>query len=267
LPAKPNFDVDCQSVADILECRPVDETKAAVSNFIAATDEVRSEHNGMLVWDFCRRLTDALTAFAESCATVPHGSARNATIIPPERAPILMLAMSVPLGGTPMQTIGGLKKFIARCDEFSAPIEDAIAPSEIEAVLECAERNFKIVSLIAPQTPLHILRMNNSHILHNSECGVPTNPEHAAVILALHPREASVYDRVFIFAHELGHALHLSLTHDVNTLPDKFDDFNGALGIAPESADHKPEMFADAVAYALLGDDCLREHLPIEFRK
>lgn len=109
--------------------------------------------------------------------------------------------------------------------------------------------------------------MNNSHIVHNSECGVPSNPEHEAVIFVFHPRDVSVYNRVFIFAHELGHALHLSLTHDIDTLPDKFDDFNSALGITPADVSHKPEMFADAVAYALLGDECLQEHLPKEFHK
>ena len=241
--------------------------KAAVSAFIAATEKVSGERNGKTVRDLCEALTDALTRWKAIYKTAPFDSPRNVLIAPPQHAPTLMLSMSVPLGGTPELILSGLKKFLDRCDEFTAPIEDAITRDEIEAVLESAERKFKIISLIAPQAPLCILRMNNSHIVHNSECGVPSNPKDEAVIFVFHPREVDPFNRVFIFAHELGHALHLSLTRDINILPDKFDDFNGALGITPTSTDHKPEMLADAVAYALLSDECLQEYLPKAFSK
>jgi hypothetical protein len=239
---------------------------AAVSKFITAVDEAREENN-KTVRSLCKSLTDSLAHWLAVYKTPPFDSPRNEVIVSSKHALTLMLSMSIPLGGTPELIIESLKKFLSRCNEFIAPIEDAITSEEIETVLEAAERNFKITSLIAPQAPLLIIRMNNSHIIHNSECGVPTNPESEAVIFLFHPREVDVYNRVFIFAHELGHALHLALTHDIKTLPDKFDDFNGALGITPTSADHKPEMFADAVAYAVLGDDNLQTFLPKEFHK
>ena len=267
MPIKSDFEVDCQSVTNILGRQSIDEIKTSVSAFIAATDKIRSERNGKTVRDLCKALTDSLANWLAIYKTPSLDSLLNAVIVPPEHALTIMLSMSVPLGGTSENVINGLKKFIARCDEFTAPIKDAITPDEIETVLETAERKYKIITLIAPKAPLCILQMNNSHVVHNSECGVPTNPENEAVLFVFHPREVDVYGRVFIFAHELGHALHLSLTHDINVLPDKFDDFNGALGITPTSADHKPEMFADVVAYALLGDECLQEHLPKDFRK
>ena len=61
--------------------------------------------------------------------------------------------------------------------------------------------------------------------------------------------------------------LHFALTRDVGILPDKFDDFNGALGVVPPSPELKPEMFADVTAFALLGDERLVGHLPKGFDK
>ena len=264
---KSNSEIDYQLIGNIIGCQTVDEMKAAVSSFIAAVDKINGERDGKVIRASCKKLTDALANWLAIYKTSSFDSSRNVRIAPPQHALTLMLSMSVPLGGTPELVISGLKKFLARCDEFTAPIEEAITPDEIEAVLESAERKFKILSLIAPQAPLCILRMNNSHVIHNSECGVPTNPNNEAVLLVFHPRESDPFNCVFIFVHELGHALHLSLTHDINILPDKFDDFNGALGITPTSADHKPEMFADAVAYALLGDERLQEYLPKSFSK
>jgi hypothetical protein len=260
-----NTDIEYQAIHNILGCQTAEEIKTAVSAFIAEADKARAERGGKAVRGLCKRLTDTLANWLAIYKTPAFDSPLNVRVVPPVHALALMLSMNVPLGGTQELIIGGLKRFLDRCDEFTAPIEDAVTPDEIEAVLEAAERSFKIISLIAPKAPLCILRMNNSHIIHNSECGVPSNPEHEAVILVFHPREVSVHDRVFIFAHELGHALHLALTHDVNVLPDKFDDFNAALGVTPTSASHKPEMFADAAAYAILGDERLREHLPKEF--
>lgn len=130
-----------------MACKTVEELKAAVLKFIAMTDEVHDEYNGMLVWDLCHHLTDALKALSELYAAAPHSSEQNAIIIPHENAPIMMLSMSIPLSGNPKQTINGLKKIIARCDEFSSPIENAVTPDEIEAVLDAAEKNSKSSAL------------------------------------------------------------------------------------------------------------------------
>jgi hypothetical protein len=67
---------------------------------------------------------------------------------------------------------------------------------------------------------------------------------------------------VFIFAHEVGHALHLGLTGDVNRIPERFDAFNESLGIKGMPLHDKQESFADAAAIAILNSDGLREHLP-----
>jgi len=260
---KPNYENAYQSVADILACQTVEEIKAAVLKFIAVAEEAINEHNGVFVADLYRHLIDVLRAWLEPYMTAPRDSARNFVIIPPENAPIMLLIMSITEGVTSEQAISDLKRFITRCDEFSAPIEDAITPDEIETVLEVAERKYKIISLIASHEPLRILQINNSHIGSNAACAVPANPERAAVILLYHPYVVTAYDPVFNFAHELGHALHLAMTHDFNILPEKFDDFNDALDATPESVDQYPEMFADVVAYALISDDCLIEHCPI----
>jgi len=71
---------------------------------------------------------------------------------------------------------------------------------------------------------------------------------------------------VFIFAHELGHALHFALTGDIDVLPDSYDRFNDMLKIGMGSVGEKREGFADAVAYAIIGSG-LQTHLPAEFHK
>jgi hypothetical protein len=262
---KHKYDIDTERVADIFKCRSITDIKTAVQNFLVAVKKVSDVENGMFVWLLCQELERTFSEWAKPYELPEKGVELNTIVVSPEHAPIMMLSMTIPFGDTPTNILKGLEVFIARCEEFSTPIEAAITSDEIDLVLKVADEKFKIISLIAPKAPLNILRLNNSHFVHNSQCGVPSNPEREAVIFAFHPRENSVYDRVFIFAHELGHALHLSLTHDIEILPDKFDDFNDALGIEPTSLSHKPEMFADTVAYAILGDDSLREHLPKEF--
>ncbi|GHU36428.1 hypothetical protein FACS1894105_06750 [Clostridia bacterium] len=260
-----NFVINSKHITDIFESRSVAEIKASVQNFLTEAEAIRDAENGMLLWFLCQELERTFSEWVKPYLIPNNGAEFNTVIVPPEHAPIMMLSMTIPFGDTLTNILKGMEIFITRCNEFTAPIEAAITPDEIYSVLDVAEEKFKIVSLIAPQAPLLILRLNNSHFAHNSQCGIPSNPEHEAVIFAFHPRDVSVFDRVFIFAHELGHALHLSLTHDIDTLPDKFDDFNNALGINAESLEHKPEMFADAVAYAILGDKRLHEHLPKEF--
>jgi hypothetical protein len=160
--------------------------------------------------------------------------------------------------------VAGLKRFVAKCMELGEPIHEAITHEEINAVLNGAQKSYRLVDILAPKQPLKILLFNNSHVEHDSECGVPADPEREAVIFLYHPRE-TVHGRVFIFAHELGHALHLSLTKSAEVLPADFDRFNENLGITFDSVSQKQEAFADVTAMAVLSGGGLAEHLPHEF--
>ena len=213
------FDIDYQSVDNIFECRNIGEVKAAVTAFITATDEVCEMFNGMFVYMLCQRFENTFVEWAKRYFAPAKGSAWNVVIVPPEHAPIMLLPSCVPFGGAPVDVIGGLKKFIERCNEFTSPIHDAIPKSEMNRTLTYAQKTYRILDIIALDEPLKILRFDNSHTVYNSQCAIPSNSKQA-VIFSFHPNNVEVHDRVFIFAHELGHALHLSLTREIDILPE-----------------------------------------------
>jgi len=178
-----------------------------------------------------------------------------------------MIPTYVPIMRDEDSIVGGLNKLLERCGEFSEPIEDIVSETEMDAVLEAAHEKFGILDIIALFSPLKILSFSNSHFQCNCECGIPEKHNFESVILVYHPRNVSVYDRVFIFAHEIGHALHIGLTGDADRVPDRFDAFNESLGIKDLTLQEKQETFADAVAIAILNSDGLREHLPGQLLK
>jgi len=155
----------------------------------------------------------------------------------------------------------GMDRLLERIRDFSAPMESIVTEDEMNAVLDSAQGKFKILDIVAPIKPLMILSLNNSHSEHNSGCGV-AGTSRSSVILVYHPRDVSLCDRVFIFAHEIGHALHMALTGDMTVIPDRFDEFNEALGIEWETVHQKQEAFADVAAFAILNSSSLKEHLP-----
>ena len=100
----------------------------------------------------------------------------------------------------------------------------------------------------------------------NSAYGAPTRQNYTGTIMLYHPLSTQIYDRVFIFAHELGHALHFALTKDINIFPDGFDKLNELFGMKNLSVQEKQEAFADATAYTILSGK-LKAHLPEEFHQ
>ena len=259
-------DIDYQSVDDIFNCSSIGEIKAAVKAFLAATDKVREAYNGMFVYALCRRLEETFIGWAKQYSTALKGLAWNVAIIPPEDSPIMMLPSYVPLGCAPADVIAGLKKYVERCEEFIAPIHDSITVPEIKRVLTIAQKSYRLIDIIAPEEPLKILMFGNSHKAHNSQCAIPVG-NRQAVIFSFHPNKVDVHDRIFIFAHELGHALHLSFTHDIDILPEGFDEFSDTFSPKPDTLKDKQEMLADAVAIAILNAKGLGTHFPTQFSK
>jgi len=223
--------------------------------------------DGMCLWMHCEFFADMFSEWAKPYRQAANDSAWNAVIVPPEHAPVMLLASHVPLGGAPIDVIDGLKKFTAVCGEFTPPVYDTVTPAEIRRVLNAAQREYGLLDVIAPCEPLQILRFDNSHVTYNSQCGIPANRERTATLFVFHPKENEVYDQVFIFAHELGHALHLSLTHDPDVLPEGFDEFNESIWVKLDTPKEKQEAFADAVALAILHVKGLRTHFPTPFSR
>lgn len=224
-------------------------------DFINANEKYKNQ--------MCRQLIQLIIEFGNQYLKLSPLQDKNIVLIPQEAAPILMITTCVPITDDAGLIIEGLNKFVARCGEFSEPQEDIISADEINMILDIAQRKFNILNIIAPDKPLKILHLNNSHCIHNCECGIGESPMgQEAVIFVYHPIDVSMFDRVYIFAHELGHALHLALTGTVEVVPDDFDAFNESLGIKGLTIEEKQETFADAMAIAILNCDELKGHFP-----
>jgi hypothetical protein len=198
-----------------------------------------------------------------------QGLKYSAVIIPPELTPTAMIPAHIKTDGNHYAFIDSVNRVISRCDEFVAPIHPAANETEIRAVLSAAQRAFGMIDIIAPDYPLRIYRFDNSHIKTNSECGFMDGGSRQSVVFLFHPHENEIHNRIFIFAHELGHALHFALTGDVSIFPDGFDKLNKMLGVKLETPEANAESFADAVAIAILGspNGRLKTHLPTQFCK
>ena len=260
-----NIDYFC--VTKIFESRTIDEIKTAARAFIAAADEVRETYNGMFVYMLCRRFEETFSEWSKQYSALAKNAAWNAVIIPPEHSPIMLLPSCVPFGSSPNEIIAGLEKFITRCDEFTPPIFDTITVIEIKKVLTAVQKSYGLLDIIAPNEPIKILCFTNSHNEYNSQCGFPSEPTRPPTIFLYHPKENGTYDRVFIFAHELGHALHWVLTRNADVLPDGFDKFNESVFARFDTLKEKQEAFADAVAFAILNVKGLGTHFPNQFSK
>jgi len=169
--------------------------------------------------------------------------------------------------------IGGLKhvgKIVSRLKEFLMFCKDCvdstgidITPQQIEMVIDIAQKRFCLIDILAPAAPLVILRLNNANKRYNSMCGIIGEGSGTRGIILMFSLRNGENDPVYIFAHELGHAFHLALTHEPQIMPAKFDELNELLGITKViPISDKIEVFADVFAMALLNCPELKAHNP-----
>jgi hypothetical protein len=248
-----------------LESKSFQEIKKASQEFIAAAEAMWDDGNGILVWELCRRFGEAFLDKARPYSATVKKPGKNVVIIKDD-APAMTLAACVPFGRAPQDVIAGLRLFISRCDDYIPPVYDAITEDEMRKALSGAQRMYRFLDIVAPNEPLKILRFDYSHKRFNLQCEIP-HGKTQAVIYSIHPKERELYDRVFIFAHELGHALHLALTGSVKTAPDGFEEFNRDIGVELRSLQEMQEAFADSTALAILNARGLRSHFPSDWSK
>ena len=259
-----NFDREeaGQKVYAVFQSESFDELKSNITSLLEYIEN-NTRHKRWI----CNQVTDSMLRYCFPYLSNLFLPDKNFVIIPPGHSLIFFMSSCVPYSKSPTLVIAGLHKFIERCCEFSDPIEAAVTEDEIRAVLEVAQKEYHILDIVAPRKPLKILQFDYSHSILNSECGISDGNETEAVIFVYHPRSVTIHDRVFIFAHEVAHALHLALTKDMTIVPYMFDEFNKALGVNPTSIEEKQEAFADAAAIAILSGNGLDNHLPKGFDK
>ena len=252
-------------VTNILESNDMAALKTNVQILMCVYESAESMHGYKIRSSLYKAVMESDKAYQHKT----KGLKQNAVIIPPESTPAAMLPVHVKMEGNHYDFVDGMSRLLNRCDEFISPIHPAISEKDIRATLSAAQRAFGMIDIIAPNCPLRIYRFDYSHITKNSECGILNGDSRQSVIFAYHPRENETYGNVFIFAHEIGHALHHALTGDVNIPPDGFDSFNAGLGVKLDTSKTKQEGFADAAAIAILGssNSKLKSHLPTQWSK
>jgi len=252
-------------IEDIMKSREISTLKGSIQSLMNFYERADSMHGYIIRWRFFNAVKEQCEAYERRT----HGLKYNAVIIPPELSPTAMLPVYVKTDGNHYNFADGMNRLIKRCDEFTSPIHPVITEPEIRATLSAAQRAFGMMDIIAPNHPLRILRFNYSHSEKNSECGLMGGDSRQSVVFLYHPRQNDVCDRVFIFAHELGHALHFALTGDTSILPSGFDNFNDKFFTKFETPKAKVEGFADAAAIAILGspNSRLKSHLPTQWSK
>ena len=248
-------------VSAVTETKSLEAVKTGITAFIKF-----SEANPSLKKDLRDRLLEAIVKLGEPYIKPAQENNINVVFIPPDAAPVMMITTCIPKTNHIKSFYNGLKNFLIKINEFTDPLEDIATVEEMGAALNSAQTKFKYLDIVAPVKPLCIVSLNNSHKERNCECGISADAgSREAVIFEYHPRGVSVYGRVFIFAHELGHALHLALTGDVEVIPDGFDAFNEALNIKWQTIQQKQEAFADVAAFAILNAEGLKKYLPHRF--
>ena len=263
---KAKIKISGEKIADglvdkIAYVKSLDELKAVVRSileFACAYPKYKKRMNGQLF--------EAII-IGGSQYLYPHPAQdKNVVFIPPDAAPIVMIPAYIQVSPEADIIRDGLKKLLKKLSEFSEPMEDIVTEAEMNAVLDNAQSKFGMMDIIAPEKPLKIVSFNHSHAVYNCECGMSASPgSRESVIFVYHPRDVIPCDRVFIFAHEIGHALHLALTGDVDIIPDKFDEFNEALNVDLDTIYLKQEAFANVAAFAMLNGNGLNKHLPHQF--
>lgn len=254
-----------QLISDILDSSEITPLKTGIEELLRRIENA----DDMRGWFIRNRFYGAVAERGGAYQRGMYGLKYNAVVVPPELALTAMIPAFVKIAGNHCEFVDGLNRFLRRLDEFISPIYPAITDTEIQATLSAAQRAFGMIDIIAADYPLRIYRFDYSHTKHNSECAVMSGDSRQSAVYLYHPRENGVCDRVFIFAHELGHALHFALTGDMNIFPAGFDSFNEKLVIEFDTPEAKQEGFADAAAIAILGspNSRLKSHLPTQFSK
>jgi hypothetical protein len=148
------------------------------------------------------------------------------------------------------------REFMARADRIQA--------AYVDAYYEVGD------SYIFSKKVLDVCALPNGQRANEAIVYIVDTPNvelHTPLFLLHRPHQDGLCDRVFIFAHELGHALHLALTHDIEIFPDSFDEFDNPVEKPLGTPEEKQEAFADSVALAILHCRRLGTHFPTDWSK
>ncbi|MFI3326977.1 MAG: hypothetical protein R3Y35_12535 [Clostridia bacterium] len=136
---------------------------------------------------------------------------------------------------------------------FTFTNNDKVSAEEVESVLLKIEGKYELIRNLKS---LEIMLFNISHNEVNSICNALTNIEEASFLSEIYlfrMQDEEIKSPLYVFLHELGHALHFYCTNNSAIIPDSFIRLsNEYLKIPLEQGLEAVEIFADAIAIGLM---------------
>ena len=151
-------------------------------------------------------------------------------------------------------------------DTIVAPTGNCMTVETEEKIMSTLEAKYPYFEVAATQNPLHILKINNTNRIYNSTTGCSGS----GVPVAIHMYNMKDSDTApeYVFLHELGHVLQVSLTNSVLYVPDEFIQLHNSIPSA-RRLEHgnpdAPEVFADTFAVAVMHGTELSRYDPFNF--
>ncbi len=147
-----------------------------------------------------------------------------------------------------------IKRFIAYIENnFIFTNNDKVSADEIETALLIIEKEYELIKNLKP---LEFSIFNLSHKEFNSICNTVTNLNDGTFLSEIYlfkMRDEEIKSPLYVFLHEIGHALHFYCTNNSAIIPDSFIRLsNEYLKIPLEQGLEAVEIFADAIAIGLM---------------
>ena len=158
-----------------------------------------------------------------------------------------------------------IKHLIADIDEtITGPSGICLSIKDEEKVLSTLSNKFPFWEIVSANKTLDILNINNTHRSFNSLCGASGDAS-SFIVYMFNMKDSSVIPE-YVFLHELGHVLQISLTGSDKLVPTEFIEFNKLIKVILEQGTYESaEVFADTFAIAVMRGTDLCKFNPFPF--
>lgn len=181
------------------------------------------------------------------------------------------LFLHVPIDLTPAKLFKYLIDFSLKLKlEFETPSGKHVSKSFIEEAVAYLNDKYSFFNKVYRNETPRFLLLNNSHRDFNSICAVRgdhiENMHYYAVLFNMRNNAGPEAIPEYVFLHELGHALQVSITGSIKTPPGSFRQYLAILN--PNSANSTDEelceVFADTFAMAVMYDKQFARYDPFD---
>lgn len=162
---------------------------------------------------------------------------------------------------------GNIRSLIAAIDKtIIEPTGISISTDVEEKVLSTLSSKFPFFQIVSSRKPFSIININNTHRLFNSMCGVSGDAT-SFVVYMFNMKDKSLAPE-YVFLHELGHILQITLSGSDELVPNEFLEFHTSLPTVNKLEQGNPdaaEVFADTFAISVMRGTDLRNFNPFQF--